>query len=112
MNSNGEKTKNTEKFAGAFNEFFTAMDPSLDSSIPPSQVDFHCYLKDPYLNSLYFYPTTEVEVCDIVSSSKPGALIFLNESSPKVIQSVIVHISKPFCHIFNLWHYVIFSIYL
>ena len=65
-------------------------------------MSFHQYLSDNYPESLYFYPTTEKEILDIVKSFRNDKAPGLDEFRPGIIKAVITEICEPLCHIYNL----------
>ena len=102
FNCEGRKTNDPEEIANAFNNHFADIGPSLARNISQSKSSYQKYLKDPNLNSLFFNPTTSAEIENIALSFKNNKSPGLDEISPRVVKSVITHISNHLCYIFNL----------
>ena len=94
----GDKNIIVEKF----NEYFCNIGPNLKKNIPNSQTDFHDYLGERNMQSLFLVPTNDEELLGIVKALKnkksPGYDHIVNE----LIKQVIVGILQPLVHIFNL----------
>ena len=75
---------------------------SLASKIQSTGTDFKKYLPDASVKSLFFTPTNEHEICQIVNTFKGCKAPGIDEFSPKVVKSVIDLISVPLSCIFNL----------
>jgi hypothetical protein len=84
-----------------FNKFFAEIGPKLASQIQ-SNSSFSDFLNDPQPNTIFLHPTHEAEICDIVNKFKNGKSAGYDDISPSVIKQVIIFITKPLAHIFNL----------
>ena len=102
MKCNGSLTDNSLDIANTFNCYFTGIGPQLASSIQDPEIHFSEYLSKSNSNSIYFYPTNETEICNIVNLFKSNKASGLDDFSPSIIKSVIGTISKPLCHIYNM----------
>ena len=82
--------------------FFVNIGSSLASKIQSTGTDFKKYLPDASVKSLFFTPTNEHEICQIVNTFKGCKAPGIDEFSPKVVKSVIDLISVPLsCIFFN-----------
>ena len=81
--------------------FFVNIGSSLASKIQSTGTDFKKYLPDASVKSLFFTPTNEHEICQIVNTFKGCKAPGIDEFSPKVVKSVIDLISVPLSCIFN-----------
>ena len=82
--------------------FFVNNGSSLASKIQSTGTDLKKYLPDASVKSLFFTPTSEQEICQIVNTFKGCKAPGIDEFSPKVVKSVIDLISVPLSCIFNL----------
>ncbi len=95
------KLSDPGSISNKFNSFFAEIGPKLASQIH-STSSFADFLKDPQPNSIFFNPTHESEILNIVNKFKNGKSAGYDDISPSVVKHVICHISKPLTHIFNL----------
>jgi exonuclease III len=84
-----------------FNSFFANIGPELASKIQSPSV-FSDFLNDPQPNTIFFHPTDEKEIFDIVKTFKNGKSAGYDDVSPTIVKRVIPFISHPLAHIFNL----------
>ena len=66
--------------------------------IPPAHTDFQQFLGQPNTGSMFLNPTSPWEIHKLFGSFKNTAA-GLDDISPKVVKSVITHISEPLCYI-------------
>jgi hypothetical protein len=84
-----------------FNSFFANVGPELASKIHSPSI-FSDFLHDPQPNTIFFHPTDENEISDIVKRFKNGKSAGYDDVSPTIVKRVIPFISYPLAHIFNL----------
>ncbi len=95
------KISDPEIVSNKFNSFFANIGPKLASQIQSSS-SFSDFLDDPQPNTIFFNPTDEMEILDIVKKFKNGKSAGADDVSPTIVKRVISLISKPLAHIFNL----------
>ena len=85
----GAEIKDPKMIANRFNDFFTNINPSLASKIPPPDTTVleHILSSDSPPDSLFFIPCTSEEVLKIRSSLKPSTSSGVDE-----IIDVLIHI--------------------
>ena len=100
---NNEKINNDQHIANEFNEYFSNIASiALEKLIKTSKTHFSSYLKHSCDKSLYFAPTDESEVINVVKSFKNSNSTGFDELSTSLLKKVIHSIVPPLVHIFNL----------
>jgi exonuclease III len=95
-------TNDPQKISGAFNNFFANVGTGLAKKIvQPTNVDFSKFLKDSKSHSMFFLPTDEDEIKDIILSIKSNTSSGHDELSPSIIVDSINSFLKPLVHIIN-----------
>ena len=84
------------------NDFFVNIGPKLAQSIPPSDNHFSTFLANPNPKSIFFAPTLETEIMDIVNNLKTQKSPGHDGITNKLLKHVIMEIVTPITHIFNL----------
>ena len=67
-----------------------------------SDTNFKTFLSQSCNNSIFFKPTSVVEILDIVSSLKSSNACCYDEISNNLLKKIILNVVIPLSHIFNL----------
>ena len=99
-----EKTLTNDKdVANGFNSYFSSVGSNLDSLIRPSSHSFSKWLPpNNNAHSLFFNPTTQQEIYNIINRMKPKTSCDPNGFSSKLIKATALPVLLPLNHIFNL----------
>ena len=98
---NNRNIENPVEIADVFNSYFSSIGENLAKNIPKSNKHFTSFLGQPNPNSVFFSPTTEYEVTDIVTSLNNKQSAGHDEISNFVLKGIISSIAGPLTHIFN-----------
>jgi len=98
---NGNEITDSHSIATAFNNFFVNIGPRLASTIH-SNVNFRDYLFNGTENSLFFIPTNENEILDIVRSFKMSKSCGYDGISVFLLKKISHCLASPLVHICNL----------
>ena len=100
---NGNTFSSPIHIANEFNNFYVNVGPNLAKNIPQSNRNANDLLPNQNLqNSLYFIPSTPLEILNIIQSMKPKTSSGLDKVSPKLVKQTAIPIADPFSHIVNL----------
>ena len=99
---NNDIVDDAENISAIFNNHFSSIGANLAKDIPPATNSFSDYLGPPNQNSIFFAPTYNQEVIDIVSGLKNKKSPGFDEINNFILKSVINSIVAPLVHIFNL----------
>ena len=87
----------------AFNNYFTNLGPNLASKIGNTKnTDFMKFLPPYFSKSLFFTPTDEEEILNIVNTLKASRSVGHDGLSVNILKQIIIPITAPLVHIFNL----------
>ena len=92
----------TTKLQIALITFFTNIGPKLASTINTNFANFTDYLPERTVNSLFFTPTDENEILNIVRSFKSSTSCGYDGLSMHLLKEIIHYLVTPLKHIFNL----------
>ena len=70
INIGGVTSDDPAEISEKLNNFFTNVGPDLAKNIPPSRKKTAEFSKNRVRNSIFFSPTDDSEICDIISSLK------------------------------------------
>lgn len=98
---NNKIIRDPKQIADNFNLFFANVGPNLATKIPPSSHKFSEYLKTNVSNSIFFKPTDNVEVKQIIFALKNSNSTGHDDLSVKTLKDCSEQLSKPLCIIFN-----------
>ena len=102
MNIDDQMVEDKNIIVEKFNEYFCNIGPNLKKNIPNSQTDFHDYLGERNMQSLFLVPTNDEELLGIVKALKNKKSPGYDHIGNELIKQVIVGILQPLVHIFNL----------
>ena len=74
--------------ASTFNSYFSSVGDRIADSIPVSDTSFREFLTSPNSHSFYFYPTTAVEIENIISSLKNTAPQNIDEIPVRLLKTI------------------------
>ena len=102
MTDNDQDINDPTKIANCFNNFFTNIGPTLASTININVGNFTDYLPKRNMNSLFFTPTNENEILNIVRSFKSSRSCGHDGLSMHLLKQIIHSLVTPLTHICNL----------
>ena len=97
---NGTTTNDGNVIANKFNTFFVNVGTVLAKSITPTDKNPVDYIQQDIINTLYFDPVTENEICKIIGSLKDSAARWDGLKS-SMIKHIKESITVPLVHICN-----------
>ena len=97
------KTTGKDVICNKFCDFFSNIGPDLANKIPLpiNKFDYYLNKKEPLLNSMYFEPTTEIEILDTIKALKSKSSSGLDGISNKFIKKIINALLSPLKIIIN-----------
>ena len=95
-------TSDAVTIANHFNLHFVEVDTKLVNKLPPTSHNFKEFLSFPIPNSLYFNPTTTLEIKRIVTELKSKNSCGMDGIPSKVLKSTPENILLALAHTFNL----------
>ena len=99
----GEQIENDSNvIAEGFNDFFVNIGPELANKIPSTKKPFNSFLYNPTIESLFFVPTDEHEILNIIKNLKAKSSAGVDDISNNLLKNIAPEIIKPLEHIFNL----------
>lgn len=90
------------QIATTFNNYFSQIGKNLADTIPPTDKQFHEFLKNPNSSSFCFRPVLKKEIIDIVANLKDKRSAGHDGIDNILLKGVINVIVEPLVHIFNL----------
>ena len=91
-----------QTIAETFNSYFSQIGQKLAENIPTNERRFHDFLSNQNSHSLFFVPTNQEEITDIVNNLKPKKSSGYDGIDNCLLKSIIQSIVNPLVHIFNL----------
>lgn len=99
----GEKITDNQIIVEEFNSFFSNIAADIKANhLQTSNKHFSSYLPSKCKNSIFFKPTNEVEILEVVKQLKSCKSTGFDEISQFLIKNTIHYIIKPIVHICNL----------
>ena len=103
FHDNDQQLTNPNDISDAFNTYFTNIGPKLASKINNiNRKNFATFLPPYFHKSLFLSPTDKYEILKIVKALKSSRSTGHDGLSVNLLQKIIVHITSPLTHIFNL----------
>ena len=99
---NNQLTSDAATIANHFNLHFAEVGTKLVNNLPPTSHNFKEYLPLPSSNSLYFNPTSLLEIKRIITDLKSKNSSGMDEIPSKVLKCTPDNILWAIAHIFNL----------
>ena len=99
---NGKQISDEKEMADSFNSYFTNVGASVANDVQSTSHHFSEYLNPRTSESLFFNPTSECEIIQIVKDLKSSSSCGYDGISTNVVKKIIHYISYPLKHIFNL----------
>ena len=96
------QTNDPSTIANAFNDYFTNVGPNLASNINAGSTHFTEFLPPTCENTLFFIPTDNNEIFNIVKHLKSTKSSGHDGLSVHFLKQIIYFIATPLTHIFNL----------
>ena len=95
---------NDELIANELNRYFSNIASDLKSNVTNSKTKkvFTDYLNDQCNKSIFFHPTKENEIIDIVLHMKMSKSCGFDDISSSIVKKIIYYIASPLSHIFNI----------
>ena len=97
---NGATTNDGSVIANKFNTYFVNVGTVLANSIAPTDKNPVDYIQQDIINTLYFDPVTENEICKIIGSLKDSAAGW-DDLKSSMIKHIKESITVPLVHIYN-----------
>ena len=98
---NGSIIDNPLDIAEKFNNFFVNVGPDLAKKIAPSNLNPTDSLQGSYCNSMFLEPTTDEEICDIISNLKKSNSTGHDNIPITLIKSCKLELSSILSHVNN-----------
>jgi len=98
---NNSLTRDHKRIADSFNAFFANVGKNLAAKIPASNRNFKEYLNTNISDSIFFKPTDDIEIQQIINSLKNSHSKGHDDLSVNTIKNCSNYLSKPLCIIFN-----------
>ena len=102
INVDGESFEDPPTLANVFNDYFAGVGQNLASTIPDSSKHFTYFLNNHNPHSIYFTPTDDKELADIISGLKNKISSGCDGISNVLLKRTLTEIVKPLTYIFNL----------
>ena len=99
---NDNLVSDEKEMANCFNTHFSNIGKDVVKEIPQSSTHFSDYLPPPPRNSFFIGPVTRLDMMYTILSIKRKKSQDINEISTDLLQHVVVPISAPLTHIFNI----------
>jgi len=99
---NGETITDPINIANEFNNFFVNVGPDLAANIQNTGKNYHEYLKDPVVKSMFMKPIVEKEIIKIIGTFNPNKSAGHDNIDNKIIKKVANEIAEPLTIILNL----------
>lgn len=98
----GSSLLSNKQKAECFNKYFIGLPAKISREIPTVPQSFHEYLQPNIDNaSLFFRPTSVLEIINFVSSLKSSKSSGSDDIAPRVIKECIYYFVDPLCFVFN-----------
>jgi hypothetical protein len=101
MNQNGSVAKAPKDIATAFNNYFSSIGKSLDSSIPNSGNNFMSYMPPLTAQSLFLKPTDPGEVVDLINSLSVSKACGPNSIPTDLLKAGSSVLAAPISYLIN-----------
>jgi hypothetical protein len=102
FNLGGTNSSNLPEITNAFNNYFATIGTSLAASTPPCNTTFNSYLRGPYQDTFVLYPTSHIEIINIVNDFDNKSSAGIDEIPVFLVKRSINFIAGPLAHICNL----------
>ena len=100
---NKTKLTDNQEIVDEFNSYFSSVATKLKSqNIQKHNCHFSSYLKRPCDKSIFFHPTNETEIINVMQELNPTKSTDFDGISQYIIKQVLHFIAKPLVHICNL----------
>ena len=100
---NKTKLTDNQEIVDEFNSYFSSVATKLKSqNIQKHNCHFSSYLKRPCDKSIFFHPTNETEIINVMEELNPTKSTDFDGISQYIIKQVLHFIAKPLVHICNL----------
>ena len=99
---NDQQITDPQDISNAFNDYYINIGPNLASSIDPGPTKFTDSLPPPCDNSIFFNPTNDYEIINIVKHLNSTKSSGHDGISVHLLKQIIYNISVPLTYIFNL----------
>ena len=97
----GHEIKNVKEIANEFNNYFSNIGKNLASAIPTTNLSFEHYLDSPQASSFYLFPTSAMEIENIISTLKPSKATGPFSIPTSLLKTLKMVISYPLEILFN-----------
>ena len=97
----GHEIKNVKEIANEFNNYFSNIGKNLASAIPTTNLSFEHYLDSPQASSFYLFPTSAMEIENIISTLKPSKASGPFSIPTSLLKTLKMVISYPLEILFN-----------
>ena len=97
----GHEIKNVKEIANEFNNYFSNIGKNLASAIPTINLSFEHYLDSPQASSFYLFPTSAMEIENIISTLKPSKASGPFSIPTSLLKNLKMVISYPLEILFN-----------
>ena len=101
IEKDGSIIDNPLNIAEKFINFFVNVGPNLAKKITPSNINPTDFLEGNYCNSMFLEPTTDEEICDIISNLKNSNSTGHDNISITLIKSCKIELSSILSHVNN-----------
>ena len=98
---NGATTDDGNVIANKFNTFFVNVGTVLTNSIVSTDKNSVDYIQNDVINTLYFHPVTENEICKIIGSLKDSAAGW-DDLKSSMMKHIKESITVPLVHIYTI----------
>ena len=102
INNEGTIVDDPTSIAETFNEYFSQIGSNLAKKVPQSNEPFYEYLDNPNQHSLFFTPTNEDEIINIIKNLQVKKSAGPDDIPNSLLKRIVGVIVCPLVHIFNL----------
>ena len=94
-----DKLSDSQIIVDEFNSYFSNIAKTIKSqNIQESRCHFSTYLQNPCDKSIFFYPTDETEIINVIQELNPTKSTGFDGISQYIVKQVLYYIAKPLVH--------------